>query len=94
MTTKKLLCAATETTCPICQPLVGILYDPGSEPTLPIHDGCNCYYLTVDVSEGGITLIHYHPEIERRIAQIRQRTANIQHVVDDLYEQLHLLQWI
>lgn len=92
MTTKLLLCVATETTCLICRPWAGIFYDPGSEPLLPIHEGCNCYYLTVDVSESGISLIHYHHDIEHRIAQIAQRTQNIQHVIEDLTAELRTLQ--
>ena len=39
-------------TCAVCQNLAGRLYTPGTEPQLPIHANCDCYYETVTVNEG------------------------------------------
>jgi len=39
-------------TCAVCQNLAGRLYTPGTEPQLPIHDKCDCYYENVIIPEG------------------------------------------
>lgn len=88
MTEKFLFCTYNQDACAECKALTGLLYDPDTAPSLPIHNTCFSYYLDLDVSENGLVLIHHHPDIASRIAEVAQRTHNIQAVIDDLYGQI------
>jgi hypothetical protein len=89
MPEKLLYCNATRKACDHCKDLAGVLYDPGAEPTLPIHEHCHCYYLYLNIDDAGnITLAHRHGDIEAKLAEVRGRMANILHVLESLLDQL------
>ncbi len=39
------------TPCPVCQPLVGTVWQPGCQPRLPRHDHCMCFYQEAYLTE-------------------------------------------
>ncbi len=89
MPEKLLFCNANRKACGRCRDLAGVLYDPDTQPALPIHDHCRCYYLYLNIDDNGnITLAHHHGDIEAKIAEVRQRIANILRVLESLTDQL------
>jgi len=77
-------------TCTVCQNLAGRLYTPGTEPQLPIHDRCDCYYENVTIPESGtIVTGDGDPDIWARIYTLERRINRLELIILRIQTMLH-----